>query len=106
METYAGTHRPEAVAGHRDRLGSTEGNEALTIGAGVLLTLLLIAEGITLLKMDSLLGAPMIIGPVLIPPVLLKLASTGYRFARYYTQSRAYVEKGPPPLALRLFGPV
>src|SRR3954454_19056696 len=106
METYAGTHRSEAVAGHRDRLGSTEANEALTIGAGVLLTLLLIAEGITLLKMDTLLSVHMIIGLVLIPPVLLKLGSTGYRFARYYTHSQPYVEKGPPPLVLRLLAPV
>ena len=71
-----------------------------------MLTLLLMAEGITLLAMGSLLSVHMIIGLVLIPPVLLKLASTGYRFARYYTHSRPYVEKGPPPPALRLMAPV
>jgi hypothetical protein len=43
---------------------------------------------------------------VLIPPVLLKLASAGYRFARYYTGARAYREKGPPLLPLRLLAPV
>ena len=43
---------------------------------------------------------------VLIPPVGLKLASTGYRFARYYTHSPAYREKGPPLLPLRLLAPV
>ena len=48
----------------------------------------------------------MFIGMVLIPPVLLKLASTGYRFVRYYTGSQAYRAKGPPPFALRLMAPV
>jgi hypothetical protein len=33
------------------------------------------------------------------------MASTGYRFARYYTQDRIYVEKGPPALVLRALGP-
>ncbi len=37
--------------------------------------------------------------------MLLKLGSTGYRFARYYTGNPAYVQKGPPPLALRLLAP-
>jgi hypothetical protein len=103
METYAGTQRTVAVEG---RLGGTEGNEALTIAAAVVLTLLLMAEGITLLKMDSLLSIHMIIGLVLIPPALLKIGSTGYRFARYYTHSRPYVDKGPPPMVLRLLAPV
>jgi hypothetical protein len=107
METYAGTRGPVAVERHRrDRLGGTEGNEALTVAAAVALTLLLAAEGITLLKMDSLLSVHMIIGLVLIPPVLLKIGSTGYRFARYYTHSRPYVDKGAPPMALRLLAPV
>jgi hypothetical protein len=48
----------------------------------------------------------MFIGLLLIPPVLLKLASTGYRFFRYYGGTRAYREKGPPLLPLRLLAPV
>ena len=43
---------------------------------------------------------------MLIAPVLLKLASTGYRLLRYYGRSRAYREKGPPRLPLRLLAPV
>jgi hypothetical protein len=108
MESYAGTHRPAAVErrARLGRLGGIDGNEALTVAAAILLTLLLMAEGITLLAMGTLLSVHMIIGLVLIPPVLLKLGSTGYRFARYYTHSRSYVEKGPPPMALRLMAPV
>jgi hypothetical protein len=48
----------------------------------------------------------MFIGLVLVPPVLLKLASTGYRFARYFRGARAYREKGPPALPMRLLAPI
>jgi hypothetical protein len=56
--------------------------------------------------MGGLVSAHMFIGMVLIPPVLLKLATTGYRFVRYYTGSRAYRALGPPLLPLRLLAPV
>ena len=42
---------------------------------------------------------------LLVPPVLVKLASTFWRFAKYYSGSREYREKGPPLLILRLLGP-
>lgn len=38
--------------------------------------------------------------------MLLKVASTTWRFARYYTGAPAYRRKGPPPVLLRLLGPV
>jgi len=38
--------------------------------------------------------------------VILKIASTGYRFVRYYTGDAPYVAKGPPPAALRAIGPI
>ncbi|MDX6674296.1 MAG: hypothetical protein QOH11_1714 [Solirubrobacteraceae bacterium] len=89
-----------------DRLGGTEGNEVLTSATALVLTVLLAVEGITILQMRSLVSVHMFVGMVLIPPIALKLGSTGYRFVRYYTGSRAYREKGPPPLALRLLAPV
>ena len=46
------------------------------------------------------------VGFVLIPPVLLKLGSTGWRFARYYTGSRAYTLRGPPRFTMRLLAPL
>jgi hypothetical protein len=67
---------------------------------------LLVAEGITIVQMRGVVSAHMFIGLVLIPPVLLKLASTGYRMVRYYTGSRAYRVNGPPPLPHRLMAPV
>ena len=94
------------VPGMRTRLGGTEGNEVLTSATAVVLTLLLIAEAVTIVLIGDLLSAHMFIGMALIPPVLLKLGSTGYRFARYYAGARVYREKGPPPLLLRLLAPL
>jgi len=48
----------------------------------------------------------MFIGLVLVPLVVLKLGSTGYRFVRYYAHTPAYREKGPPLLPLRLMAPL
>jgi len=90
----------------RDRLGGTGGNEILTSATAAVLTILLIAEGITIIRMGGLVSVHMFVGMLLIPPVLLKLANTGYRFARYYMGARTYREEGPPPLALRLLAPV
>ena len=90
----------------RWRAGGTRGNELLTSATAVVLIALLAAEGITILDLRSLLDEHMFIGLVLIPPVLLKLASIGYRFVGYYTGSRAYIAKGPPRLPLRVAAPL
>src|SRR4051812_48669010 len=91
---------------HGARFGGTEGNEILTSATAWVLVGLLAVEGFTIVNMHGLVSAHMFIGMVLIPPVVLKLASTGYRFARYYTGARAYRRKGPPLLPLRLMAPV
>jgi hypothetical protein len=83
-----------------------EGNEILTSAAAVVLVVLLVAEGITIVHMRGLLSAHMFIGLVLIPPVTVKLGSTGYRMVSYYAGSRAYRLKGAPLLPLRLMAPV
>jgi hypothetical protein len=103
MEVH-GSLRNEAVTS-RDRFGGAEGNEILTSAIAVVLTGLLVAEGVTIVHMRGLVSAHMFVGMVLVPPVLLKLASTGYRFLRYYAGSRAYRAKGPPLPALRLLAP-
>jgi hypothetical protein len=89
-----------------ERGGGTDGNERLTATTGMILIALLAIEGVTLFTLSSLLSLHIFIGVVLIPPVLLKLGSTGYRFMRYYTGKAAYVRKGPPPLYLRALGPI
>jgi hypothetical protein len=90
----------------RVRLGGTEGNELLTITTAALLTVLLAAEGVTVLNVGGLLTAHMFLGLVLVPPLLVKIGSTGYRMVRYYTGAPAYREKGPPLLPLRLLAPL
>ena len=102
----AATLRDRAPAGAAGWLrGGVPGNARLTGAIAVALLVLLAAEGATIPFIGQLLGPHIFIGLLLIPPVLLKLASTGYRFARYYTGSAPYVRKGPPAMPLRLLAP-
>jgi hypothetical protein len=81
-------------------------NARLTASNAAVLLVLLAAEGVTILRIRQLVTPHVFIGMLLIPPVLLKLGSTGYRFVRYYLGATAYRRKGPPPALLRLLGPV
>jgi hypothetical protein len=81
-------------------------NERLTALTGGLLVVLLALMGITILSVRRLLPEHFLLGFLLIPPVALKLASTGYRFGRYYTGDSQYRRAGPPPLLMRLIAPV
>jgi hypothetical protein len=82
------------------------GNERLTAGVGIALLLLTLAELVSVvLGVHQFMSLHVFVGFVLIPPVLLKLASTGWRFSRYYTGTQAYVVQGPPRLAMRLLAP-
>lgn len=83
-----------------------EGNERLTSVNGMVLLVLLAAEGVTILDVRGLITAHIVLGVALIGPVLLKSGSTAHRFWRYYTGDREYVRKGPPVLLLRVLGPV
>jgi hypothetical protein len=86
--------------------GGIDGNEQLTAMAGVVLIVLLAVLGVTVLRIRQLIWLHLFLGLLLLGPVLLKLASTAYRFARYYLRSALYVAKGPPMLALRAMGPL
>ena len=90
----------------RRSIDGVEANARLTGSLGALLLVLLAVEGLTILFIHRLLTPHVVIGMVLVPPVLLKLGSTGYRFARYYCGNPAYVKKGPPAALLRLLGPL
>lgn len=81
-------------------------NERLTAVAAVPLFLLLALEGITLLFLRPLLSVHEFVGMLLVPPVALKLVSTGRRFLGYYLGERGYVLRGPPALPLRALAPV
>jgi hypothetical protein len=43
---------------------------------------------------------------LLVPPALLKTGSTGWRIVRYYTRREPYMTAGPPPMFLRVLGPL
>jgi hypothetical protein len=99
MTTTSATH-----AGYRRRiLGGAVGNARLTAVSGAVLLVLLAVEGATIPFLRSLLSVHIFVGMLLLGPVALKLASTGYRFARYYSQARDYVEAGPPAPLMRVF---
>jgi hypothetical protein len=83
----------------------TQANARLTSSTALVLLVLLALEGVTVVRVGSMLTLHVFIGMLLVPPVLVKLASTFWRFAKYYTGSREYREKGPPPAMLRLLGP-
>jgi hypothetical protein len=86
--------------------GGPAGNEQLTSITGTILLVLLAVIGLTIVQIGQLLWLHLFVGLLLIGPVTLKLASTGYRFARYYTRDPAYVRKGPPEILLRLIAPI
>jgi len=65
-----------------------EGNARLTGLNGVLLVLLAV-EGATILRIRQLISVHVYVGVLLVGPVLLKCASTVYRFIRYYAGARA-----------------
>jgi hypothetical protein len=86
--------------------GGPAGNEQLTTATGVVLLVLLAPLGITIIRIGQLIWLHLFLGLVLIGPVALKMASTGYRFVLYYVRDATYRRKGPPELWLRLIAPV
>ncbi len=86
--------------------GGTDGNTRLTALTGTVLLILLAVLGITIIRIGQLLWLHLFLGVLLVGPVALKLASTGYRFTRYYTANPAYRRAGPPHPAMRALGPV
>jgi hypothetical protein len=96
---------------HRDdpahpRTGGPAGNARLTAWAGLLLLVLFVVECVTLLGLRQMITVHILVGTVLVPLVLLKTGTTGWRIVRYYTHDRLYLAAGPPPLLIRLLGPL
>ncbi len=86
-------------------MAGAEGNERLTGLTGAVLLIGFAVEGVTILALHRLLTLHIFLGMLLIGPVALKVGSTCYRFARYYTGAVCYVRKGPPAPLMRLLGP-
>jgi len=96
-------HRDDPVRG---ATGGPAGNARLTAWTGLLLLVLLAVEGGTLVSIGQLLGVHIVVGVVVIPPILLKSGTTSWRVLRYYGHDRDYVRAGPPPMLLRVLGPL
>jgi hypothetical protein len=83
--------------------GGSDGNARLTAATGVVLLVLLAAEGLTLIGgVGRFLVPHVFIGLLVIPPILLKLGSTSWRMMRYYRRAEEYVRRGPPQVLLRM----
>ena len=96
---------------HRDdpvlpRTGGPAGNAVLTAWTGLVLLVLGVAELLTLINIRGLITWHVAIGALLVPPAVVKTVSTGWRVVRYYAGNADYTEAGPPPLLLRLLGPL
>jgi hypothetical protein len=82
------------------------GNARLTAVAGIVLAAMLLVEGFTVLDVRGMITLHLFLGLMLIPPVLLKCATTIYRAGSYYGGRPAYVQRGAPHIVLRLIGPL
>jgi hypothetical protein len=100
-----GSDVPQREGTPTRRASGADGNERLTAITGAVLLALFAVEGVTILKMNTLLYWHYYFGFLLIGPVCVKIGSTLYRFTRYYTYNPDYVRKGPPTPLLRVLGP-
>ena len=91
---------------HEQGADGADGNARLTGAVGLVLLVVLFVEGITILEVRQLITLHIFLGLLLIPPTTLKVASTIYRFVRYYRRSPSYVRHGPPPPILRWTAPL
>lgn len=96
---------PESMHLERTQAGVI-GNERLTALVSLVLLVLIIVELVTSAFLRVWLPAHTVVGVCLAGPLLVKMGSTFWRFLRYYTRAPAYVRRGPPPLILRVLGPV
>jgi hypothetical protein len=86
--------------------GGPAGNARLTAWTGLLLLVLFLVELTTLLNLNALISWHVVVGVLLVPPALLKTATTGWRIVRHYTKRPPYQRAGPPPMLLRMLGPL
>ena len=86
--------------------GGPAGNGRLTAILGALLVVGMSAQLLTVIDVRGLISWHFGIGVSLVALVVAKVGSTGYKMVRYYTGSPQYQRMGPPPLVLRLMGPL
>jgi hypothetical protein len=97
---------PSELMRMEQKLAGVIGNARLTALVSLVLLVLIMVELVTSAFLRLWLPAHTVVGVLLAGPLLLKMGSTGWRVLRYYTRAPAYVRRGPPPLVLRVLGPV
>ena len=70
--------------GHGRSSTGVQSNARLTGATAALLLVLLAVEGAAVNRVHALFRLHVFVGMLLVPPVLLKIGSTGWRFPRYY----------------------
>jgi hypothetical protein len=104
VSTAAGmAHRDDPVA---PRTGGPAGNARMTAWLGILLLGAFLVELATLASLQRLVAVHIFVGALLVPLALMKTVTTTWRMVRYYTRNAAYQQSGPPPMLLRLLGPL
>ena len=96
-------HRDDPESGPT---GGPAGNARLTAWLGLLLLVAFLVECVTLLRLGQLISVHIVVGVLLVALVVAKTATTGWRMLRYYAGDPQYRSAGPPPLLLRLLGPL
>ncbi len=86
--------------------GGPAGNALLTAWTALVLLVLSIAELLTLFDVTGLISWHVALGALLVPPAVMKTASTGWRMVSYYLDRTPYRQGGAPPILLRLLGPL
>lgn len=98
---------PTSMAGENGEGWSrVVGNERLTALAGAVLLVLILVELVSSANLHVGLAIHIFVGVLLVGPLVIKIASTFYRFLCYYTGSPAFVRRGPPRLLLRVLAPL
>jgi hypothetical protein len=86
--------------------GGPAGNALLTAWTALVLLALSIGELLTLFDVRGLISWHVALGALLVPPAVMKTASTVWRMVSYYLHRKPYRQAGPPPLLMRVLGPL
>lgn len=86
--------------------GGPAGNARLTAWTGLLVLALFLVEVGTVVDLGRFMSWHVVVGVLLVPTALLKTGTTGWRIMNYYTKKAPYHRAGPPPMPLRLLGPL
>ena len=94
-------------SGQRGGNAPVEGNARLTGSTSLILLVLFAIEVSTvIIGVKTNLTMHVVVGLLLVPPLLVKIASVSWRFIKYYRHDEAFRRKGPPTPILRILGPL